>query len=330
VQGENKVEASSSPPPKEVKVCLNSILNEDEPIHVSYYASISDSDDDYDDIEDASISTNERMLKFELARANKLLNETNQALLRSEGTIEGLTKKVLELESKVTEYETKKIIFEKEQKDFIQQISNLKIEKQLLDLKNRALKSTSASSSGIRLDSTNLYKGQQSHDKTSLGYKKISPSLQSSKNPKSPKEKGKQIQIEKGMHGKTQNPRNAPYYAFRYNPAWSKNTYHRTPTGWRYEVKGKHVAQFGSQLDEKSRIISQQINSSNKDKISKLKAQAQRLKDDYHNRFVKVVVNPPTSVFCNYCCKYEYISLECKFRKGNNMSNVAWVPKIKK
>jgi hypothetical protein len=144
---------------------------------------------------------------------------------------------------------------------------------------------------------------------------KISHSLQSSKNSKSPKEKGKQTQIEKGMHGKTQNPRNAPYHAFRYNLAWSKNTYHRTPTGWRYEIKGKHVAQFGSQLDEKPRIISQQINSSNKDKDSKLKTEAQRLKDDYHNRFVKVVVNPPTSVFYNYCCKYGHISLECKFRK---------------
>jgi hypothetical protein len=117
---QSKVEASSSPPPKKVEVCLNPILNEDELIYVSYCASVSDSDEDYDDIEDASISTNERMLKFELARANKLLNETNQALLRSEGTIKGLTKRVLELESKVTEYETKKIIFEKEQKDFIQ------------------------------------------------------------------------------------------------------------------------------------------------------------------------------------------------------------------
>jgi hypothetical protein len=327
---QSKVEASSSPPPKEAKVCLNPILNEDELIHVSYCASVSDSDDDYDDIEDASIFTNERMLKFELARANKLLNETNQALLRSKGTIEGLTKNVLEFESKVTKYETKKIIFEKEQKDFIQQISNLNIDKQLLDLENWALKSISASSSDTMLGSTNLYKGQQSHDKTGLGYKKISPSLQSSKNPKSPKEKGKQIQIEKGMHEKTQNPKITSYHAFRYNSAWSKNTYHRTPTGWRYKVKGKHVAQFGSQLDEKSRIISQQINSSNKDKDSKLKTQAQSLKDDYHNRFVKVVVNPPTSAFCNYYCKHGHISLECKFRKGSNMSNAAWVPKIKK
>jgi hypothetical protein len=200
----------------------------------------------------------------------------------------------------------------------------------LLDLENRALKSTSASSSGTRLGSTNLYKGQQSYDKTGLGYKNISPSLQSSNNPKSPKEKGKQIQIENGMHGKTQNPRNAPYHAFRYNPVWSKNTYHRTPTGWRYGVKGKHVAPFGSQLDKKSRIVSQQINSSNKDKDSKLKTQAQSLRDDYHNRFVNVVVNPPTSAFCNYCCKHKHISLECKFRKESNMSNVTWVPKIKK
>jgi hypothetical protein len=117
---QSKVEPSSSPPPKEAKVCLNPILNEDEPIHVSYCASVSDLDDDYDDIEDASISTNERMLKFELVRANKLLNETNQVLLRSEDTIEGLTKKILKLESKVTEYEIKKIVFEKEQKYFIQ------------------------------------------------------------------------------------------------------------------------------------------------------------------------------------------------------------------
>jgi hypothetical protein len=329
VQGEKKVEASSSPPPKEAKVHLNLISNEDEPIHVSYCASVSDSDDDYDDIEDTSISSNERMLKFELARTNKLLNETNQALLRSEGTVEGLTKKVFELESKVTEFETKKIVFEKQQKDFIQQISNLKIDKQLLDLENRALKSTSASSSGTRMDSTNLYKGQKSHDKTGLGYKRISPSLQPSKNPKSPKEKGKQIQIDKGMHGKTQNPRNAPNHAFRYNPAWSKNIYHRTPTGWRYEVKGKHVAQFGSQLDEKPRIVSQQMKSSNKNKDFKPKTQVQSLKDDYHNRFVKVVVNPPTSAFCNYCCKHGHISLECKYRKGSNMNNVVWVPKIK-
>jgi hypothetical protein len=132
------------------------------------------------------------------------------------------------------------------------------------------------------------------------------------------------------MHGKTQNLRNAPFHTFRYNTTWSKNTYHSTPTGWRYEVKGKYVAQFGSQLDEKPRIVSQQINSSNKDKKSKLKAQTQRLKDDYHNRFMKFMVNPPTSVFCNYCCKHGHISLECKFRKGNNMSNVVWVPKIKK
>jgi hypothetical protein len=96
---QSKVEASFSPPPKETKVCLNLILNEDEPILVSYYASISNSDDDYDDIEDVSIFTNERMLKFEFARVNKLLNEMNQALLRSDGTIEGLIKNVLELES---------------------------------------------------------------------------------------------------------------------------------------------------------------------------------------------------------------------------------------
>ena len=184
-----------------------------------------------------------------------------------------------------------------------------------MDVENRALKSASASSSGTRMDSTNLYKGQKSQDKTGLGYKRISPSLQSSKNPKSPKEKGKQIQVEKGMHGKTQNSRNAPNYAFRYNPAWSKNIYHRTPTGWRYEVKGKHVVQFGSQLDEKPRIISQQINPTNKNKDFKLKTQAQGLKDDYHNRFVNVVVNPSTSAFYNYCCKRGHISLECKFRK---------------
>jgi hypothetical protein len=62
---QSKVEASSSPPSKETKICLNPILNEDEPIHISYCASVSDSDDDYDDIEDASISINEKMLKFE-------------------------------------------------------------------------------------------------------------------------------------------------------------------------------------------------------------------------------------------------------------------------
>jgi hypothetical protein len=112
--------------------------------------------------------------------------------------------------------------------------------------------------------------------------------------------------------------------------------YHKTPTGWRYEAKGKqkvsplHVVLIGSQKNEKPRIVSQQSKFSNKNNFCKNKTQAQGLKDDYHSRFVKVVVNPPTSAFCNYCCKNGHISLECQFKKSSNMANVAWVPKLKK
>ena len=82
----------------------------------------------------------------------------------------------------------RKSFSKKKQKDFIQQISNLKINKQLLDLENRALKSTSVLKRDTRLDSS-IIKGKKTHDKSGLGYKRISPSLISSKNPQSPKKR---------------------------------------------------------------------------------------------------------------------------------------------
>jgi hypothetical protein len=100
-------------------------------------------------------------------------------------------------------------------------------------------------------------------------------------------------------------------------------------------VKGKekvsplHVAHVGTQQNEKPKFVSQQTHFSKENKIYQIKTQAQGLKDDFHNRFVKVKVNPPTNAFCNYCCRHGHISLECKFKKPSNMTSVAWIPKIK-
>ena len=56
-------------------------------------------------------------------------------------------------------------------------------------------------------------------------------------------------------------------------------------------------------------------------------SQIQKLKSDFKTHFIKGNINPPTQAFCNHCCHFGHISLECKFRKISNMSNVVWVPK---
>ena len=215
-------------------------------------------------------------------------------------------------------------------------LSNLKIEKQLLEIENEALKSTSKTKSDARLDLRKLHEGQGPHGKSDIGYKRPN-------NLRSPKNKEKQNQNHVGKKVNYQNTRNAPNHAFRYryrndndakkrspqryfNPTWSNNLYYKEQNGWRYECKGKNDAQLGVQINEQSRGIFQQANCSKPNHIHsyKPKSQAQELKKEC----VKGKINSPTSAFCNYCCRHGHISLECKLRKGGNKLNVAWVPKV--
>jgi hypothetical protein len=62
----------------------------------------------------------------------------------------------------------------------------------------------------------------------------------------------------------------------------------------------------------------------------KHKTQAQGLKESYQNTFVKCSKKSQTCVFYNYCCHIGHISLDCKLRKENNITNIVWVSKIKK
>jgi hypothetical protein len=57
----------------------------------------------------------------------------------------------------------------------------------------------------------------------------------------------------------------------------------------------------------------------------KPKIQAQGLKKNYQNTFVKGSKKSQTCVFYNYCCHISHISLDYKLRKENNITNVIWV-----
>lgn len=38
-------------------------------------------------------------------------------------------------------------------------------------------------------------------------------------------------------------------------------------------------------------------------------------------------IHKSSSILCNYCCNQVHVSVECWFRKNNNMSNVVWMSK---
>ena len=216
----------------------------------------------------------------------KLLG-SNKALMRNDDMIGGLNNKIDELESKVMKC--------------TKEVSTLKIDKQMLEIENRALKSTSAKATNTRMDLSNLYKGQKPNDKSGLGYKKYN--VLPSKHLRSPKENGKQTQNYKGTNVNYQSTRNVPNHAYKYrfnngvygknkpptryvNPKWSNNVYIKDPSGWRYEVKGNQSANVGSRLSEMPRVVSQQTNNTSKldeGKNKKVMTQAQDLKNDYYN-----------------------------------------------
>jgi hypothetical protein len=85
------------------------------------------------------------------------------------------------------------------------------------------------------------------------------------------------------------------------------------------EFKNQNNFQTKAQRDEHKRVISQKHKNISKEKP---KTQAQGLKENYKNTFVKCSKKSQTCICCNYYCHIDHISLDCKLRKENNIANV--------
>ena len=117
---------------------------------------------------------------------------------------------------------------------------------------------------------------------------------------------------------------------------------------WFHDLKDKNISQNRVQTNNSTRNIFQHHNKfksyQNKNVSPKIVnwsqnehwKQTKELKCHFQNHFKQgptiniphpSISRKPTLIFCNYCCKVGHISLECRFRKRNNMSNVIWVPK---
>jgi outer membrane cobalamin receptor len=114
--------------------------------------------------------------------------------------------------------------------------------------------------------------------------------------------------------------------AIFFNPSWSNKLYFKRPNEWFYKFKNKNNFQTKAQRYEHKRVVFQKHKKISEEKPN---TQAQELKETYQNIFVKGSNKSQTCVFCNYYCHIGHISLDCKFRKKNNITNVVWVPKIK-
>jgi hypothetical protein len=82
-----------------------------------------------------------------------------------------------------------------------------------------------------------------------------------------------------------------------------------------------------AQKYEHKRVISQNHKNISKEKP---KTQTQGLKESYQNIFVKCSNKFQICVFYNYCYHIGHISLDCKLKKKNKITNFVWIPKIKK
>jgi len=167
-----------------------------------------------------------------------------------------------------------------------------------------------------------------------------------------------QKESNKGYTSQTSNAK--PNHAFRYkynhknyknknfqnsdrntfNPKGSNKTYFKGPDGWFYEFKNKNDLQNQTQRNGLTKDVPQHHNriESNKTKnvssrvanksIGNHKRNLHEVKYQYQSTFKQgSIAQKPSITFCNYCCKIGHTSLECKFRNGDNNSNVVWVPK---
>jgi hypothetical protein len=101
--------------------------------------------------------------------------------------------------------------------------------------------------------------------------------------------------------------------------------YFKGPDGWFYEFKNQNDFETKAQRYEHKRVVSQKHKNISKEK---LKTQAQELKENYQNTFFKGSKKFQTCVFYNYYSHIDHISLDCKLRKENSITNIIWVPKI--
>jgi outer membrane cobalamin receptor len=104
-----------------------------------------------------------------------------------------------------------------------------------------------------------------------------------------------------------------------FNSSWPNKLYFKGSDGWFYEFKNQNYSQIKTQRYEYKLVVSQKHKNISKEKF---KTQAQGLKENYQNTFVKSSKKSQTCVFYNYCCHIGHISLDCKLRKENNIINV--------
>ena len=308
---EEKTEEEASTSTKtEKEVYLNSRLS---------FHGISDSDSESEN-EYNELSQLES-LENEIARLNLLLSDSKRELSEKDVTIGNMKIEISNLQEKL----------KSKTNDF--EISRDKV--QNLETEVKALKSMCACSSNNEIGMDKMHRGQKPHDKSGLGYKKNQSSL-ASKNPKGQHDKGKQVLKVQNRNVIKQNKVNHAYrYGYNYRnqskpkPNFGNNlekVYYRGPNGWYYELVHRNM-QGGAQFNvhtpklasqQKQKWISKQLGHT---------SQIQKSKGDFKTHFIKGNINPPTQAFCNHCCHFGHISLECKFRKISNMSNVIWVPK---
>jgi hypothetical protein len=224
------------------------------------------------------------------------------------------------------------------------EVATLKVKVQNLETENRTLKSLCILTSITSID-LDKFIDQRPSNKSGLGYKKSSKTLNC---PKSKEKQGQwsNAKIVKSTSDKSFNKKHN--YAFQYKQ-FDKNI---TKDGRIFKPTMLYFSILVGQIncilkDPMDDFISLKIKMILKPKLKdmsinelffknikifrkkKPKTQAQGLKESYQNTFVKGRKKCQTCVFYNYCCHIGHMSLDFKFRKKNNITNVIWVPKIK-
>lgn len=209
---DKKIKSSES---SDVKLSSSSSSTNEVYLELNFNNSVFELTKDDEVIDDADTTMNDDVTSNNETRLRILLDESNKASLRKEVTNEDLKIKILELESKVKEYEIKIEVFEKLNlknncQTHLQEIEILKIKIQTLKTKTKILISTNVLRNDTTMNLDKMYMDQKSHDKLGtrrLRYEKSS-SFSESKNPSNPKLKRKQTQTLNNKNVKNKNIQN--------------------------------------------------------------------------------------------------------------------------